>query len=153
QSFDGTTLWLNPLQSGQFRLAVNASDPQSGIASVDFPALFGTPANSDTVVPYQSSVYDFSSPSGQGSLAISATNGVTSPAAASDATSIQIDVDGSNPSSTTSFPLDNGSHDAADWAATCSPEGICGNANDAKSGLGSVEISLRDRTNGKWYGG
>ena len=61
QYYDGAakTLWLNADQAGDFSLAAIASDAQSGIASVGFPAIFGTSANSDPSNPYQSAAYAF----------------------------------------------------------------------------------------------
>src|SRR5207237_1747593 len=51
QYYDGTatTLWLNADQAGSFRLTSTASDAQSGIASVDFPAVFAVGGNSGTL--------------------------------------------------------------------------------------------------------
>ena len=45
------TLWLNATQSGDFSLTAAATDVQSGIAGVDFPAIFGTGASSDPPQP------------------------------------------------------------------------------------------------------
>ena len=47
QSYDAATktLWLNAARSGSFKLEAAASDPDSGIGSVTFPALLGTGAN------------------------------------------------------------------------------------------------------------
>ena len=53
QSYDATskTLWLNDHQSGSFKLHANASDPDSGISSVTFPALLGTGSNPGRSTP------------------------------------------------------------------------------------------------------
>ena len=61
--YDGatTTLWLNASQAGSFTLTSTASDAESGIASVDFPAIFGTGGNTGTLSAgaYVSSAYAF----------------------------------------------------------------------------------------------
>ena len=61
QWYDGAskTLWLNANQTGTFTLHASASDPQSGIAGVGFPALFATVAGNDPTSPYESAAYTF----------------------------------------------------------------------------------------------
>src|SRR5581483_3987303 len=155
QSFDAATktIWLNPAQSGSFALTAGAADPHSGIASVAFPALLGTSANTDVSAPYQSSVYTFNAPTAQGSRSIAATNGVVDPAGATTTDSCTVDVDGTSQTGSTTSPLDTGSYDSGSWSSGCATAGLCGNANDAKSGVAKVEISLEDRTTGTWFGG
>ena len=81
QWYDGAskTLWLNANQTGTFTLHASASDPQSGIAGVGFPALFATVAGNDPTSPYDSAAYTFDgtvTPFGSpGTKNLTATNG------------------------------------------------------------------------------
>ena len=153
------TLWLSATQGGSFTLTASASDPDSGIARVDFPGFLGTSASSDTSSPYASSTYSFSSPSAQGAKTITAANGVTDPSAATSTDSITVDVDGIAPAANAQFPLNNGSYDNTSWnggSAGCTGtpgSGICGTVSDAASGVGAVQLSIEDRTTGMYYDG
>src|SRR5205823_2115656 len=88
QYYDGTTtkLWVNADQAGSFKLTSTASDAQSGVASVDFPAIFGTGGNAGTLIAgtYESATYWFDgtvTPFGSpGAKTVTASNGVTVPA-------------------------------------------------------------------------
>ena len=104
QSYDaaGKKLWLNATQSGSFKLRATASDPDSGISSVTFPALLGTGSNPATLNAgvYESSTYTFNSPTAPGVKSIGAANGVTNPAAATSSDSIDVEVDGAAPATT-----------------------------------------------------
>jgi hypothetical protein len=106
QYYDGTTtkLWLNADQAGSFKLTSTASDAQSGIASVDFPAIFGTGGNAGTLNAgtYESATYAFDgtvTPFGSpGAKTVTASNGVTVPAANTTNGQITIAADGAAPS-------------------------------------------------------
>ena len=83
---------------------------------------------------------------------IGAANGVTNPAAATSSDSIDVEVDGAAPATNPLFPLNNGSYDGTTWAPPCT-QGICGTVTDAGSGVGQVNVSIKDRTTGKYWGG
>ena len=51
------------------------------------------------------------------------------------------------------FPLNNGSYDAGDVEPPACTQGICGTVTDAGSGVGQVNVSIKDRTTGKYWGG
>jgi hypothetical protein len=157
QSYDAANarLWLNANQTGSFKLRANASDADSGIASVTFPALLGTGPNTGTLNggTYESSTYAFNNPSAPGSQTIAAANGVTNPAPKTSTDSIDVEVDGSTPTTIQTFPLDNGSYETGTWNGNCAPSGICGTVTDAGSGVAQVNVSIKDRTTGKYWGG
>jgi hypothetical protein len=158
QSYDAANqkLWLNDHQSGSFKLRANADDPHSGISSVTFPALLGSGSNAGTPVGggvYDSSVYSFSSPSAPGLRTITAANGVTNPGAATSSAGIDVGVDGAAPATNPAFPLNNGSYDNTTWNPGCTTAGICGTVTDGGSGVAQVNVSIKDRTTGKYYGG
>jgi|GEM_PF-5873558 len=157
QSYDAANkrLWLNASGSGSFKLRANASDPDSGIASVTFPALLGTGSNSGTLNggTYESSTYSFSSPAAPGSKTITAANGVTNPAALTASDAIDVEVDGAPPTTIVSFPVNNGSYQSGTWNPGCAAAGICGTVTDAGSGVSNVFVSIKDETTGKYWGG
>ncbi|HEX6788597.1 MAG TPA: invasin domain 3-containing protein [Gaiellaceae bacterium] len=157
QSYDASNkrLWLNASQAGSFKLRANATDADSGIASVTFPALLGTGANGGTLNGgvYESSTYTFNSPSAPGSQTITAANGVTNPAPETSTDSIDVEVDGNAPTTIQTFPVDNGSYQTGTWNGNCATSGICGTVTDAGSGVAQVNVSIKDRTTGKYWGG
>jgi hypothetical protein len=157
QSYDAANkkLWLSATQTGTFTLRANASDPDSGISSVTFPALLGTGSNAGTLNTgvYESSTYTFNSPTAPGVKSISAANGVTNPIAATSSDSIDVEVDGTAPATNATFPQNNGSYDNTNWNPGCTTPGICGTVNDGGSGVGQVRVSIKDRTTGMYWGG
>jgi len=60
--------------------------------------------------------------------------------------------DNSDPNSTVTFPVNNGSYTTATWNAGCAFQGICGTASDAVSGVKSVQVSIRRGTGNYWNG-
>jgi len=72
----GTTLYYNPQgsNSGSFTVDATASDPQSGIASVDFPVVFGADSSTDSSSPYQATYSWIASSSASGAKNVTATN-------------------------------------------------------------------------------
>src|SRR5581483_5874874 len=146
-------LWLKATGSGSLTLHANASDPHSGISGVTFPAFLGTSASTDTTSPYDSATYTFNNPSAPGSQTITAANGVTSPGAETATDSIDVEVDGAAPTTIQSFPANNGSYQVGTWNPGCAPSGICGTVTDAGSGVAQVQVSIKDRTTGKYWGG
>ena len=158
QSYDaaGKKLWLNANQTGSFKLRANASDPHSGISSVTFPALLGSSSNAGVLnagVYDSTATYLFSSPAAPGVKTIDAANGVTIPAAATSSDSIDVEVDGAAPATNPTFPLNNGSYDNTTWNPGCAVAGLCGTVNDGGSGVAQVNVAIKDRTTGKYYGG
>ena len=153
----GKKLWLNDHQSGSFKLRVNASDPHSGISSVTFPALLGSSSNAGVLnggVYDSTTTYLFNSPAAPGVKAISAANGVTIPAPETNSDSIDVEVDGAAPATNPTFPLNNGSYGPGTWNGVCTPSGICGTVTDLSgSGVAQVNVSIKDRTTGKYWGG
>ncbi len=143
QWYDGSTktLWLNADQTGTFALHATASDPQSGVAQVGFPAAFGTSANSDSTSPYDSSGYTFDGTvtpfASPGSKTVTATNG----AGGSASDQITISADGSAPGA---FGL--GTPAVASTVGT----GINVSASpaDAGSGLRQVDFFYCDASGG-----
>ena len=157
QSYDaaGKKLWLNANQSGSFKLRATASDPHSGISSVTFPALLGTGSNPGTLNAgvYESSTYSFNSPAAPGVKSIGAANGVTNPAAATSSDSIDVEVDGAAPATNPTFPLNNGSYDDTTWNPGCTTRASAARSTDGGSGVAQVNVSIKDRTTGKYWGG
>ncbi|MDX6401170.1 MAG: adhesin/invasin, partial [Gaiellaceae bacterium] len=157
QSYDAGNkkLWLSATQTGTFKLRANASDPDSGIASVTFPALLGAGSNPGTLNAgiYDSSIYTFNAPTAPGVKSISAANGVTNPVAATGSDSIDVEVDGTAPATNATFPQNNGSYDNTTWNPGCATPGVCGTVNDGGSGVGQVRVAIKDRTTGKYWGG
>ncbi|HEX3224465.1 MAG TPA: invasin domain 3-containing protein [Gaiellaceae bacterium] len=157
QSYDAANkrLWLNANQSGSFKLRATASDADSGISSVTFPALLGAGANAGTLNggAYESGTYSFNNPSSPGSKTIVAANGVTNPAAETSTDSIDVEVDGTSPTTIQTFPVDNGSYQTGTWNGNCAPSGICGTVTDGSSGVAQVNVAIKDRTTGKYWGG
>ncbi|HVS86108.1 MAG TPA: SwmB domain-containing protein [Gaiellaceae bacterium] len=157
-------LFLNATGSGTFTLHADASDSQSGISSVTFPALLGNSANAGTAngAPnYDSAVYSWSNP-GSGSGSVSAANGIqegtTHPLTSSD--SLTIVPDGTAPTTSIQFPGDGDSYATStlwdDGSATCtgSPSsGICGTVADGGSGVGAVTLTLEDDGTSQYYDG
>ena len=157
QSYDcaSKTLWLSASQPGSFKLRATASDPDSGVASVTFPALLGTGSNAGVLNggAYESSTYTFNAPTSPGVQTIVAANGVTNPAAETSSDSIDVEVDAAAPATTATFPLNNGSYDGH-VERRLHAGGICGTVSDLSgSGVGQVEVSIKDRTTGKYWGG
>src|SRR5207248_3732157 len=146
-------LWLQATGSGSFTLKASASDAGSGISDVTFPTMLGTSVNTDTTSPYDSATYTFNNPSAPGSKAITAANGVTNPAAEMSSDSIDVEVDGTSPTTIQTFPVDNGSYQTGTWNGNCAPSGICGTVTDGGSGVAQVNVSIKDRTTGKYWGG
>jgi LmbE family N-acetylglucosaminyl deacetylase len=60
--------------------------------------------------------------------------------------------DNTNPSSTVTFPANNGSYTTASWNAGCASPGVCGTASDAASGVKSVGVSIRRGAGNYWSG-
>jgi LmbE family N-acetylglucosaminyl deacetylase len=60
--------------------------------------------------------------------------------------------DTTNPSSTVTFPVNNGSYTTTTWNAGCAVSGVCGTATDAQSGVQAVEVSVRRGTTTYWNG-
>src|SRR5207253_559307 len=80
------------------------------ISGVTFPAFLGTSASTDSTSPYDSATYTFSNPVAPGSQTIVAANGVTNPAAETSSDSLDVQVDGTAPTTIEAFPLNNGSY-------------------------------------------
>ena len=147
QYYDGAvnTLWLNADQAGDFSLAASASDPESGIASVGFPAIFGTSANNDPSNPYQSATYSFDgtgTPFGSpGAVTVTAANGVTVPAPSTSSDQVTISADGTAPAA---FALGG----PADTAKVGTGITVSAAPTDAGSGLRQVAFLYCDASGG-----
>ena len=134
-------LWLNPAQAPSFALVAQASDGESGIAKVRFPALFGTALNDQATGVagvYTSASYtaDGTSP---GAKTITAFNGVTTPAAGTAGAALTIQTDGSSPAA---FSLGNPN----DGAGVRSGVTLSAAPSDTGSGVGTVDFVYCDRT-------
>ena len=72
----GSTLFYNPQgsNSGTFTVNATASDAESGIASVAFPAVFGADSSTDSSSPYQATYAWTASSSASGGKNVSTTN-------------------------------------------------------------------------------
>ena len=148
------TLWLKADASGSFRLNALATDPDSGIAKLNFSALLGTSAHDVTgASPYQSNLYSFGPGSNSGFVTMTASNGVTAPAVATTTDSIEIANDLAAPATTPTFPLNNDTYATGTWSLVCAVPGICGTVADVDSGVANVKLSVRDATTGKYYDG
>ncbi|MHB8651268.1 MAG: SwmB domain-containing protein [Gaiellaceae bacterium] len=139
----GNVLWLNANQTGTFQLNATASDAQSGIASVAFPAFFGGGGGTNTGGSnYQSAAYTF--PGGgfasPGSKNVTATNNVTVPSAMTSTAPITISADGTGP---TVGALGNGSLNGEKVSTGVL---LTTAASDAGSGVKQVSYFYCDRT-------
>ncbi len=140
-----STLWLNNTGSGSFELNATASDPDSGVAKVSFPALLGTAAH-DLTTPsaapdrYTSNTYSFTDQSADISpVTVSATNAATvGDGTATTSASLSLKVDGSGPSLTLDPSLD-GSYVQSGVV-------IGATSSDAGSGVQQVSFAYCDRT-------
>ena len=144
-----------------------ASDTDSGISSVTFPALLGTTSNagigSGTYTSGSTYAFDGTGTplTAPGAKSIVAANGVTDPSPGTSSDTVTVDVDGAAPATSPQFPLNNGSYDNSTWnggSAGCTgapASGICGTVADAGSSAGTaaVKLSIKDSTTGKYYDG
>ena len=143
----GNTLWLNAHQLGSFTLEANATDAQSGIAKVNFPALLGTGSNDQTTPTsgsnFESSTYSFdgtgSAFSSPGAKTITAFNGDTIPAAITGTDSLTVAADGSGPAA---FSLGG----PADAAKVSNGVIVSASPTDAGSGVDNVAFYECDVT-------
>ncbi|HXY80444.1 MAG TPA: SwmB domain-containing protein, partial [Gaiellaceae bacterium] len=158
------TLFLRAAGQGSFKLETSASDAQTGIASVTFPALLATGSNAGTHTggsSYESSTYSFDGTgtpiSSPGAETITAANGVTLPSAGTASDSITVTADGTPAATNVQFPVDHVGYDGTSWnpgaAANCSgaPAGgnICGTVSDgAGSGVASVVLTIAQTASG-----
>jgi hypothetical protein len=148
QYYDGgaNTLWLNAGQTGTFKLNATASDAESGILSVDFPAIFGTGSNAGTGGPsYSSATYTFDgtgTPFGSpGSKTVTASNGVTVPGPLTATDQLTIAADNTAPAAFgLGGPADATKARGTSIVVSASP------ADGAGSGLRQVEFLECDRT-------
>ena len=143
----GNILWLNAHKLGSFTLEANATDAQSGIAKVNFPALFGTGSNDQTTPTsgsnFESSTYSFdgtgSAFSSPGSKTITAFNGDTIPAPITGTDSLTVAADGSGPAA---FSLGS----PADAAKVSTGVVISASPTDTGSGVNEVAFYECDVT-------
>ncbi len=152
------TLFLEAAGQGSFTLEASASDAQTGIGSVNFPAFLGTGSNAGTNTGgsnYESSTYSFDGTgtpiSSPGAETITAANGVTLPSAGTATDSVTVTADGTPAATNVQFPVDHAGYDSASWnpgaAANCTgaPAGgnICGTVSDGTgSGVASVVLTI-----------
>ncbi len=166
QSYDAgsKTLYLKAAGQGSFTLEATASDPDSGIGSVTFPALLGSGSNAGTNTGgdnYESATYSFDGTgtpiSSPGAATITATNGVTLPSAGTATDALTIKADGTPSATNVQFPVDHGGYDNGTWnggaGANCTgaPTGgnICGTVTDTTgSGVASVTLTIAQTISG-----
>ncbi|HTZ05527.1 MAG TPA: SwmB domain-containing protein, partial [Gaiellaceae bacterium] len=141
-------LWLNATEAGSFALTGDATDAQSGIAKVNFPALFGTGSNDQTTPTsgstYTSSTYSFDGTgtpiTDQGSQTVTAYNGDTVPSGALTSTdALSVDADGVGPAA---FSLGG----PADGAKVRTGVVLSAAPSDSGSGVASVAFFECDAT-------
>ena len=73
----GTTLYYNPAfgNCGAFTVGAATADPDSGIARVEFPEVFGADADIDTTSPYSATYTWGDTSTATGPMTVTATNG------------------------------------------------------------------------------
>jgi NADH:ubiquinone oxidoreductase subunit E len=71
----GATLFYSSSGAGTFTLAATASDPESSIASITFPVVFGGDGATDTAAPYERAYPWASGETASGSKTVTTTNG------------------------------------------------------------------------------
>ncbi|MES1248353.1 MAG: invasin domain 3-containing protein, partial [Actinomycetota bacterium] len=139
-----STLWLRGGAAGSFQLNQTASDAESGIAKVGFPAILGTSANDSTTpvagTTYRSSTYSFNNqPTDITPVTGTATNGVTAGTGANTASdSLGIRVDSTAPTATIDSSLDG--------KVVAGSILVSAGSNDGGSGVASVAFAFCDRT-------
>ena len=155
----GTTIFYRSNAPGSFTLVDTVGDAGAGPASATFPAIAttGWTHNVETVAtptggPYASSTYSW-------------TAGATVPAAAprtiagTDAlgntttTVLTFTADTTAPTTTITFPANGTRYGPTGWAAGCAPDGICGTAADATSGVSGVNITVRRLNDNHFWNG
>ncbi len=141
---------------GTVNLTATPTDADSGIARVQYqrsPAGTGVWTNAGsavTVAPYTRAfdtrigdgLYDFRAVATDN--AGNVTNSATIPG---------LRIDNTLPVPTTAFPAASGFYNVAGWNAGCAPDGLCGTATDAGSGVQLVDVSLRRSSGGLYWNG
>ncbi len=144
-----------PYLAGAVVLDGDAADADSAVTSAVFqrsPAGAGTwtPVGTDTSSPYSVSFDSTAVADGVYDLRV-----VVTDAAGNVLNSAIVQnrrIDNTPPSSTTTFPAPAGVYNAAGWNAGCPAVGFCGTYSDSGSGIGQVEISIRQGAGNYWSG-
>ena len=123
-------LYYNPAgaNAGAFTVVVDTADPESGIAEVDFPPVFGADGGTDLAEPYGHTYRWTAGATATGSRSVTATNG----AGLSAASSFVVRPDRARPSVILTAP--------ADGATVANGQVVRANAADALSGVAGVEF-------------
>ncbi|MEX2212119.1 MAG: chitobiase/beta-hexosaminidase C-terminal domain-containing protein [Gaiellaceae bacterium] len=155
QHTSGSTLYFREGAAGThtFRVTASSSDPESGLASLNFLAISGftcvSSCATDTTSPYEQDYTWSSSTTGSFPKPASATNnaGGTSSQGTMIATA-----DTTAPSITRTFPAGGETYNGAGWNAGCATPGFCGTIDDGGAGVQSVELLLQQGSGGYWNG-
>jgi hypothetical protein len=145
----GTTVYINPQtgKSGSFNLAAVSSDPDSGIASINFPSLAGFTSGGgrDTASPYTSSYSWTGAAAATGAQTLTATNTTN----LTSASAITVIPDTSPPSGA-ALTVDGLAASAAGTSSSASNTtvaiGMRTDYTDAGSGLLSSTLTIQSET-------
>ena len=126
----GTTLYYNPAfgNSGSFTIGAATADPESGVARVEFPEVFGADADLDTTSPYSATYTWGDTSTATGSMTVTATNGMGGTASSS----FTVTPDSAGPSVAITAP--------AAGATVQNGQAVSATSTDALSGVAQVEF-------------
>ena len=126
----GTTLYYNPDfgNTGAFTVGAATTDPDTGIARVEFPEVFGADADIDTTSPYSATYTWGDTSTATGPMTVTATNGF----GLSSTSSFTVTPDSDGPSVAITAP--------GDGATIQNGQTVSATSSDALAGVAQVEF-------------
>jgi hypothetical protein len=151
---------------GQYYVYASVDDAGSGIASVTADVSLlgsGTTPATFTASTYEAFGYTFNYrserltaganlPEGGTSAVVTVTDAVGNAATSRKA----VTIDNTEPTVTFTFPSDDHHYSAAQWAAGCNPDGLCGDAAELgrwRSGVRDVRVWVKRERDNRWWNG